>query len=75
MSGEGGTNEPVAKRRKTDTAEGERVIEEFLSDVYKLLQNKPNEEQFKLELEKLKGEILAKDNSYVQAILFGSKKE
>lgn len=62
--------EPEAKRRKDDVAEGERLIEETLTRVHQLLKETSGE-QFQQELEKIKEDIVATNNSYVMAILSG----
>uniref|UniRef100_A0A1A8FMC9 DNA mismatch repair protein n=2 Tax=Nothobranchius korthausae TaxID=1143690 RepID=A0A1A8FMC9_9TELE len=61
--------EPEAKRRRTDRQVGENLIQEFLQKVKSLPVATMTEEEVKVELKRLKQELVAKNNTYVSELL------
>uniref|UniRef100_A0A8C6MMU1 DNA mismatch repair protein n=1 Tax=Nothobranchius furzeri TaxID=105023 RepID=A0A8C6MMU1_NOTFU len=57
--------EPEAKRRRTDKQVGENLIQEFLQKVKSLPVATMTEEEVKVELKRLKQELVAKNNTYI----------
>ncbi|XP_030630988.1 DNA mismatch repair protein Msh2 [Chanos chanos] len=66
---DGSDDEPVAKRRCLDKQEGEKIIEEFLAKVKSLPVDSMTDEALKAELRKLKAEVVARNNSFVNEIV------
>ncbi|RVE59789.1 hypothetical protein OJAV_G00191920 [Oryzias javanicus] len=62
-------DEPEAKRRRTDKQAGESMIQEFLQKVKSLPVGTMAEEQVKVELKRLKQELISKNNTYIGDIL------
>ncbi|XP_062859735.1 DNA mismatch repair protein Msh2 isoform X2 [Trichomycterus rosablanca] len=61
--------EPEVKRRCTEKKEGEKIIEDFLHKVKALPLDGMTEEAFKAELHKLKVEVVAQNNRFVNEIV------
>uniref|UniRef100_A0A1A8R4C9 DNA mismatch repair protein n=2 Tax=Nothobranchius rachovii TaxID=451742 RepID=A0A1A8R4C9_9TELE len=61
--------EPEAKRRRTDKQVGENLIQEFLQKVKSLPVATMTEEEVKVELKRLKQELVAKNNTYISELL------
>lgn len=64
-----GSEEPSAKRHRSESMEGEKLIAEFLTRVKELLKRSLSEDDLKTEIEKMKKDITAHDNAYVQAVI------
>uniref|UniRef100_A0A4W3GYB7 DNA mismatch repair protein n=1 Tax=Callorhinchus milii TaxID=7868 RepID=A0A4W3GYB7_CALMI len=64
---------PAAKKSRQDKKDGEKIIADFLSDVKALPMTDASDEEMKRELVRLKSEVLAKNNHFVQGILSRSK--
>lgn len=69
----GSDGEPLAKRKKTEAGEGEKMIAEFLSQTEQLFEGQRRgevgREEVEQQLEAMKKEILASENPYIQNIL------
>lgn len=63
------TGTSPAKRRRLVKQEGEELIRDFLSQVAKLSVETMTEDQIAYQVSKLKDDILARNNSYIQDIL------
>ncbi|XP_029383227.1 DNA mismatch repair protein Msh2 [Echeneis naucrates] len=63
------TEEPEAKRRRTDKQAGENLIHDFLEKAKSLPAATMSEEEVKAELRRMKQELVAKNNTYVSEIL------
>uniref|UniRef100_A0A1A8IAW8 DNA mismatch repair protein n=2 Tax=Nothobranchius kuhntae TaxID=321403 RepID=A0A1A8IAW8_NOTKU len=61
--------EPEAKRRRTDKQVGENLIQEFLQKVKSLPVATMTQEEVKVELKRLKQELVAKNNTYISELL------
>uniref|UniRef100_A0A3Q0R225 DNA mismatch repair protein n=1 Tax=Amphilophus citrinellus TaxID=61819 RepID=A0A3Q0R225_AMPCI len=61
--------EPEAKRRRTDKQVGENLIQDFLQQVKSLPVATMTEEEVKVELRRMKQELIAKNNTYISEIL------
>ncbi|ESO85742.1 hypothetical protein LOTGIDRAFT_195636 [Lottia gigantea] len=64
-----GDDEPAVKKRKLVKEEGEEIIEKFLNTVKKLPIDTMSDTDLQKEMEKLKAEVKAKNNPYVNDIL------
>ena len=79
MCSEGEESAPLAKRRKTEAEEGEKIIADFLTHSQELfdchqrgeVSKDKAEEQFEL----MKKEVLASDNTYIQSIVSANLRE
>ncbi|XP_043552697.1 DNA mismatch repair protein Msh2 [Chiloscyllium plagiosum] len=60
---------PAAKKSRQEKQDGERIIAEFLSNIKALPITKMSEEDVKQELMKLKSEVLAQNNSFINEII------
>ncbi|XP_056285189.1 DNA mismatch repair protein Msh2 isoform X1 [Pseudoliparis swirei] len=63
------SEEPEAKRRRTDKQEGENLIQDFLEKAKSLAAATLSDEEVKAALKKMKQELVAKDNAYITDIL------
>ncbi|CAK6956805.1 DNA mismatch repair protein Msh2 [Scomber scombrus] len=61
--------EPEAKRRRTDKQVGEDLIQDFLEKVKSLPATTMTEEEVKVELRRMKEELMAKKNTFISEIL------
>ncbi|XP_013387202.1 DNA mismatch repair protein Msh2 [Lingula anatina] len=64
-----GEGEPAVKKRKIAKQEGEELIKEFLTKVKALPVADLTQEQISCELNKLKAELAAKGNPYIQDLM------
>ncbi|XP_028810077.1 DNA mismatch repair protein Msh2 [Denticeps clupeoides] len=70
QSGENsGTGGPEAKRRFLDKQEGEKIIASFLAKVKALPVNGMSDSDIKLELHKLKSDVLSQKNEFVSEVV------
>ncbi|XP_048457093.1 DNA mismatch repair protein Msh2 [Rhincodon typus] len=60
---------PAAKKSRQEKQDGERIIAEFLSNIKALPITKMSEEDIKQELMKLKSEVLAQNNGFINEII------
>lgn len=69
----GSDDEPAAKRKKTEAEEGERIVSEFLSQAEQLFEGQRrgevSQEEVEQQLQAMKKEVMASENSYIQNIL------
>uniref|UniRef100_A0AAQ5Z5F1 DNA mismatch repair protein Msh2 n=1 Tax=Amphiprion ocellaris TaxID=80972 RepID=A0AAQ5Z5F1_AMPOC len=61
--------EPEAKRRRTDKQVGENLIQDFLQKVKSLPAATMTDDEVKVELRKMKQELMARNNTYISEIL------
>lgn len=64
-----GDDEPAKKKRKLEKQEGEQIIKDFLSAIKKLPLSSLTPQELKGEVEKLKDEVKAKNNLYIEDVL------
>ncbi|KAK7478892.1 hypothetical protein BaRGS_00029873 [Batillaria attramentaria] len=64
-----GDDEPAVKKRKLAKQEGEEIIKTFLSRCKELASSDKTPDQLMSEVEKLKAEVDAKNNPYIQDVL------
>ncbi|CAH1799861.1 unnamed protein product [Owenia fusiformis] len=71
LSGTGleGEGEPAVKKRRTEKQEGEKLIQEFLTNVKKLNLDNMTEDEILKQIAKLKEEVKSKNNSFVEDVL------
>ncbi|KAJ8314931.1 hypothetical protein KUTeg_007081 [Tegillarca granosa] len=69
----GGEDEPAVKKRKLVKQEGEEIVKDFLSKVKQIKVGSLSEEEVLKQLKKLKEEVRAKDNAYVNDVLARGK--
>ena len=69
----GSDGEPLAKRKKVEAGEGEKMISEFLSQAEQLFdgqrRGEVGREEVEQQLDTMKKEILASENPYIRNIL------
>ncbi|XP_072035757.1 DNA mismatch repair protein Msh2-like [Amphiura filiformis] len=64
-----GFDEPAAKKRRTDKQEGEAIIQDFMSKVKQIPLATMSSDEAWQQIQKLKDEVAAKNNNYIQEIL------
>ena len=64
-----GKDEPAAKKRRDEKAEGEKIVNDFIEAVKAIPIDSLSEEEVYAQVQKLKDEVRAKNNFYIQDLL------